>query len=78
MSGRPGASGYRLLSDRYQPMAAEYTDVLAAQRRMLDVRERYLDALGRSWRAAQLIDGLLLDGGLAPPGRGPAMAAPMP
>ncbi len=54
---------YRLLRDRYREMAAEYADVLAAQRRMLGVRERYLEALGRNWRAAQLIDGLLLDGG---------------
>ena len=53
---------HRLLRDRYRERAAEYTDVLAAQRRMFDVRERYLDALGRSWRAALLIAGLLLEG----------------
>lgn len=58
---------YQLLRDRYEELGAEYTDVLAAQQRMLEMRERYLDALQRSWRAALMIDGLLLDDPFAAP-----------
>ena len=54
---------HRLVRDRYDERAAEYADVLAARRRALAVREESLDALQRLWRAALLIDGLLLGGG---------------
>ena len=54
------AEAYRLARDRYEELRAEYADVLAAQRRMLELRERHLDALQRGWRAALLIDGLLV------------------
>ena len=58
---------YRLLRDRYEELGAEYADVLAAQQRMLEMRERHLDALQRSWRAALIIDGLLLADPFAAP-----------
>ena len=60
---------YRLTRDRYEELRAEYADVLAAQRRMLELREGHLDALQRGWRAALLIDGLLI--GDDPPGAPP-------
>ena len=38
-----------------------------AQRTLFQVSEQYLEALATSWRAAVLIEGQLLDGGLEPP-----------
>lgn len=58
-------AAYRLTRERYEELGAEYADVLAAQRRTLDLRERFLDALQRGWRAALLIDGLLVGDDLA-------------
>ena len=58
-------AAYRLSRERYEELGAEYADVLAAQRRTLDLRERFLDALQRGWRAALLIDGLLVGDDLA-------------
>ncbi|MYD71109.1 MAG: TolC family protein [Acidobacteria bacterium] len=58
---------HRLRLERYRQMMAEYTDVLTARQRLFTMREMYLDALGRAWRAAILIDGLLLEDGLMSP-----------
>ena len=48
-------------------MAAAYPQVLVAQRTRFQVTEEYLEALATSWRAAVLIEGRLLDAGLATP-----------
>ena len=58
---------YRLRLSRYEEMTAEYIDALTARQRLLATREMYLDALRRTWRAAILIEGLLLEDGLMSP-----------
>lgn len=58
---------HRLRLERYRQMMAEYTDVLTARQRLVTMREMHLDALARAWRAAVLIDGLLLEDGLMSP-----------
>ena len=58
---------HRLFLGRYQDMAAAYPQVLVAQRTRFQVTEEYLEALATSWRAAVLIEGRLLDAGLATP-----------
>ena len=58
---------HRLRMERYQQMMAEYADVLTARQRLYTAREMYLDARARAWRAAILIDGLLLEDGLLSP-----------
>ena len=58
---------HRLRLERYRQMMAEYADVLTARQRLYTTREMYLDALARAWRAAILIDGLLLEDGLMSP-----------
>lgn len=58
---------HQLRLERYRQMMAEYADVLTARQRLVTMREMYLDALARAWRAAILIDGLLLEDGLMSP-----------
>lgn len=53
-------AAFRLRRERYEERRAEYVDVLAAQRSVLELREGHLDVLQRGWRAALLIDGLLV------------------
>ena len=57
---------HRLFLARYQEMAAAYPQVLIAQRTLFRFTEEYLDALSAGWRAAILLEGLLLDGALGP------------
>ena len=68
---------HRLFLTRYQEVAAAYPQVLIAQRTLFQVSEQYLEALATSWRAAVLIEGQLLDGGLQPPSMS-REAAPVP
>ena len=58
---------HRLFMNRYQEMAAAYPQVLISQRTLFQVSEQYLEALATSWKAAVLIEGQLLDGGLEQP-----------
>jgi cobalt-zinc-cadmium efflux system outer membrane protein len=60
---------YRLYLTKYREMAASYPQVLIARRTLVQANERYLDALEEVWRASVEIDGFLLSGGLAVPGR---------
>ncbi|MGH9159050.1 MAG: TolC family protein [Vicinamibacteraceae bacterium] len=68
---------YRLYLARYQEMGAAYPQVLIAQRELFEVSDRYVAALEGVWRAATLIQGFLLTGGLeAPITPGEAPVAP--
>ncbi|MGH9335260.1 MAG: TolC family protein, partial [Vicinamibacteria bacterium] len=61
---------HRLYLARYREMAAEYPQVLMAQRTNFQLNEAYLESLERAWRAALSIQGFLLDGdGLMSPGK---------
>ncbi len=58
---------HRLFLARFEERAAAYPQVLIAQRTLFQVTEEYLEALADGWRAAVLIEGLVLEGGLAAP-----------
>jgi cobalt-zinc-cadmium efflux system outer membrane protein len=60
---------HRLYLTKSREMAASYPQVLIARRTLVQANERYLDALEEVWRASVEIDGFLLSGGLAAPGR---------
>ena len=57
---------HRLVLARFEEVAAAYPQVLIAQRTLFQVTEEYLEALAEGWRAAVLIEGRLLEGGLEP------------
>jgi outer membrane protein, heavy metal efflux system len=58
---------YQLYLARFKEMAAAYPQVLIAQRTLAQVQAEYLDALDDVWRHAVLLQGFLLEGGLADP-----------
>jgi cobalt-zinc-cadmium efflux system outer membrane protein len=58
---------YELYLSRFREMAAAYPQVLIAQRTLAQVRAEYLDALDDVWRHVVLLEGSLLEGGLADP-----------
>ena len=60
-------SAYQLYMARYREMTAAYPQVLIAQRTLAQVQAEYLDALDDVWRHAVLLQGSLLEGGLADP-----------
>lgn len=61
------AESHGLFLSRYQEMAAAYPQVLIAQRTLFQVTEEYLEALASGWRAAILLQGMLLEGALEAP-----------
>jgi cobalt-zinc-cadmium efflux system outer membrane protein len=58
---------YELYLARFREMAAAYPQVLIAQRTLAQVQAEYLDALDDVWRHVVMLQGSLLDGGLADP-----------
>jgi cobalt-zinc-cadmium efflux system outer membrane protein len=66
---------YRLYLARYREMAAAYPQVLIAQRSLLELTDEYLQTLDEAWRAALIVQGLLVEGALEEAARpGEAMA----
>jgi len=61
-------AAYELYLARYRDMTAAYPQVLIAQRTLAQVQAEYLGALDDVWRHAVLLEGSLLEGGLAEPG----------
>ena len=62
------ALAHELYLARFREMTAAYPQVLIAQRTLGQVRAEYLDALDDVWHHAILLEGFLLEGGLADPG----------
>jgi cobalt-zinc-cadmium efflux system outer membrane protein len=60
----------------FQQMSAAYTQVLIARRSLYQARAEHLQALVDAWRAAALLDGLLLAGGLEAPAHTNVQAPP--
>jgi cobalt-zinc-cadmium efflux system outer membrane protein len=58
---------HQLYLARFREMAAAYPQVLIAQRTLAQVQAEYLDALDDVWHHAILLQGFLLEGGLADP-----------
>jgi cobalt-zinc-cadmium efflux system outer membrane protein len=58
---------HQLYLARFREMAAAYPQVLIAQRTLAQVKAEYLDALDDVWHHAILLQGFLLEGGLAAP-----------
>ena len=58
---------YELYLARFREMGAAYPQVLVAQRTLGQVRAEYLDALDDVWHHAIVLQGFLLEGGLADP-----------
>lgn len=52
---------YQLYTANFRQMAAPYTQVLAAQRSLIELREAEVRALEMAWRSAVEMDGLLVD-----------------
>ena len=63
-------SAYELYLRKFQQMAAAYPQVLIAQRTFFQVRVEYVRALVELWQNVVQIRGMLLTGGLNPPGEG--------
>ena len=68
----------RLYEAKFKEAAAAYPQVLSARRAHQEARVEYLEAAGEAWRHHVLLEGLLLEGGLAPPGAPTAHAAEGP
>jgi cobalt-zinc-cadmium efflux system outer membrane protein len=58
---------HQLYLARFREMGAAYPQVLIAQRTLAQVRAEYLEALDDVWHHAILLQGFLLEGGLADP-----------
>jgi cobalt-zinc-cadmium efflux system outer membrane protein len=58
---------YQLYLARFREMGAAYPQVLIAQRTVAQVKAEYLEALDDVWHHAILLQGFLLEGGLADP-----------
>ncbi len=58
---------YALALARYEDFGEEYEEVLEARGAILKTRGTILESLADAWRKTVLIEGLLLDKGLAPP-----------
>ena len=58
---------HELYLSRFREMGAAYPQVLIAQRTLAQVKAEYLDALDDVWHHAILLQGFLLEGGLADP-----------
>jgi outer membrane protein, heavy metal efflux system len=58
---------HELYLARFREMGAAYPQVLIAQRTLAEVRAEYLEALDDVWHHAILLQGYLLEGGLADP-----------
>jgi cobalt-zinc-cadmium efflux system outer membrane protein len=58
---------HELYLARFREMGAAYPQVLIAQRTLAQVRAEYLEALDDVWHHAILLQGFLLEGGLADP-----------
>jgi cobalt-zinc-cadmium efflux system outer membrane protein len=58
---------HQLYLERFREMAAAYPQVLIAQRTLAQVQAEYLDALDDVWHHAIVLQGFLLEGGLADP-----------
>ena len=58
---------HQLYLARFREMGAAYPQVLIAQRTVAQVKAEYLEALDDVWRHAILLQGFLLEGGLADP-----------
>lgn len=62
---------HELYLARFREMGAAYPQVLIAQRTLAQVRAEYLEALDDVWHHAILLQGFLLEGGLAQPAGAP-------
>ncbi len=58
---------HALALGRYEDFGEDYTEVLEARAKMLEVSGKLLQALADAWHKAVLIEGLLLDHGLRAP-----------
>jgi cobalt-zinc-cadmium efflux system outer membrane protein len=59
---------HQLYLARFRQLGAAYPQVLIAQRTLAQVQAEYLEALDDVWHHAILLQGFLLEGGLADPG----------